>query len=228
MSRPRKRPNTSTRVIAYLRVSTAEQAVSGLGLAAQRAAIESEATRRGWTDVHYIADEGHSAKSLRRPGITAALAELAAGRAGVLVAAKLDRLSRSTLDFADLMERGRAEGWTLLALDVPLDTSATPMGEAMASMVVTFAQLERRLIGQRTKAALAVLQAQGVRLGRPSTLAPEVLARIVAEYAAGVSQSAIARGLDADGVPTAQGGARWYPATVAKVLRSQDAEALTA
>lgn len=87
--------------------------------------------------------------------------------------------------------------------------------------------LERKLIGQRTRDALAVKRAQGVRLGRPSTLPREVVARIVVEHQGGVSWSAIARGLNADTVPTAQGGARWYPATVRTVYMGQDATALT-
>ncbi len=87
LRRPRRPP--SSRVIAYTRVSTEDQAVSGLGLEAQRATLTGEAERRGWTDVAYVVDEGYSAKSLDRPGILGALDDLAAGRAGVLVVAKL-------------------------------------------------------------------------------------------------------------------------------------------
>ena len=81
-------------------------------------------------------------------------------------------------------------------------------------------------MSQRTKDALAVKRAQGVRLGgraRP----PEVVERIVRERREGSSLSAIADGLVADGVSTAQGGATWWPATIRKVLAGQDASALT-
>jgi DNA invertase Pin-like site-specific DNA recombinase len=60
-------------VLAYLRVSTDEQGRSGLGVAAQRSAIEREADRRGWTVVEWVADDGYSGKSLNRPGIVRCL-----------------------------------------------------------------------------------------------------------------------------------------------------------
>ena len=63
----------STKVLGYLRVSTEEQAVSGLGLADQRSVIGAEASRRGWEDLAYLADEGYSAKNLSRPAIAEAL-----------------------------------------------------------------------------------------------------------------------------------------------------------
>jgi hypothetical protein len=67
-----------------------------------------------------------------------------------------------------------------------------------------------------------------VRLGRPGRLPVEVVDRIVVEHRDGASWSAIARGLEADGVPTAQGGARWYPAPVRKVWHGQDATSMRA
>lgn len=78
----------------------------------------------------------------------------------------------------------------------------------------------RDLVSERTRAALALRRQWGVRLGRPVQLPESVRHRIRDERAAGRSLSAIGRGLDADGVPTSQGGARWYPATVRAVLRS--------
>ncbi len=207
------------RAIGYTRVSTDEQGRSGLGLADQRNLIEAECSRRSWSAPTVIVDDGYSAKSLRRPGIAAALEQLAAGDAQVLVAAKLDRLSRSVLDFAALMDRSRREGWEVIVLDLGVDTS-TPAGEMMASVVAAFAQYERRLIGQRTAAALAVLKGRGVRLGRPRQLPPDVVARIIEQRHQGATLQAIADDLTADGVPTSQGGARWWPSTVRAVLES--------
>ena len=86
-------------VLGYVRVSTEEQGNSGAGLAAQRDAIERECAHRGWQLSEIIEDVGYSAKNLRRPGIRSALEQLQAGEAHALVAAKLDRLSRSMLDF---------------------------------------------------------------------------------------------------------------------------------
>ena len=119
------------RVIGYVRVSTEEQSRSGAGLEAQRQAIFAECQRRGWHLVETIEDRGYSARDLRRPGIQTAVETLADGEAGALVVAKLDRLSRSMLDFTALMARAQREGWALVALDCAVDTT-TPAGEAMA------------------------------------------------------------------------------------------------
>jgi DNA invertase Pin-like site-specific DNA recombinase len=91
-------------------------------------------------------------------------------------------------------------------------------GEAMANMLATFAQFERRLIGERTKAALVVRRAQGVRLGRPPMVPQSVVRRIQRERARGDSLRQIADSLNQAGVPTAQGGAQWHAATVRGVL----------
>lgn len=206
-------------MIGYTRVSTDEQRNSGAGLEVQRAAIIAEAKRRGWHLVDVIEDAGYSAKDLKRPGVQIALAGLRAGDAGALVVAKLDRLSRSMLDFTAVMAKATKQGWALVALDCAVDTT-TPAGEAMANVLATFAQFERRLISQRTKEALAVKKAQGVRLGRPRQLPDVVRERIMSERGRGRTLSAIAGKLNEDRVPTAQGGTKWWPSTVRAVLQS--------
>jgi DNA invertase Pin-like site-specific DNA recombinase len=210
-------PAGNLRVLGYVRVSTSDQADSGAGLTAQRQAIKAAADQRGWRIVRVIDDAGLSAKSLDRPGLTDALAMIESGKADALVVAKLDRLSRSLLDFATLMERSRRKGWAIVALDLGVDTT-TPAGEMMANVLATFSQFERRLIGQRTKEALAVKRAEGVILGRPRLLEDKHVRRIVTMRKKGMSLAAIANFLTTDGVPTSQGGARWYPSTVNHVL----------
>jgi DNA invertase Pin-like site-specific DNA recombinase len=176
MGRPRK-TTTTPGVIGYLRVSTEEQAVSGLGLTAQRAAIETECARRDLELLAVHTDPGLSGKSLSRPGLTAVLADLDVGRGSVLMVAKLDRLSRSVHDATGLLLRAERAGWGLIALDANVDTT-TPQGAVMTQVLAVFAELERRLIGERTKAALAVKKAQGITLGRPRTLPTDVVERI--------------------------------------------------
>ena len=205
------------RVIGYVRVLTEEQAMSGAGLEAQRAAIAREARRRGWELVETIEDRGYSAKDLRRPGVQEALRALEAGDAKALVVAKLDRLSRSMLDFASLMATAQKQHWALVALDVAVDTS-TPAGEMLVNVLATFSQFERRLIGQRTKEALAAKKAQGVRLGRPPVLPRAVELRIKRARDRGDSLQKIADALNAAAVPTAHGGARWHASTVRSVI----------
>jgi DNA invertase Pin-like site-specific DNA recombinase len=201
-----------------VRVSTGEQAASGAGLEVQRQAIRAEADRRGWELVEVYSDEGASGKSLKgRPGLSAAFEAIDAGRASGLIVSKLDRLSRSLLDFAGIVDRAQRGGWNLVALDLGVDL-ATPAGEAMANVMATFAQLERRLISQRTKDALAIKRAEGVDLGRPPQIKLDVEARIAAMHAAGTNAERIAAALNAEHVPTARGG-RWHPSTVRVVVR---------
>lgn len=205
------------RAVGYLRVSTAEQAESGAGLAAQRVAIEVEARRRGWLLGEVFVDAAASGKALvGREALARALAVVQAGNAEVLIVSKLDRLSRSLLDFAEVMRRAQTEGWNLVALDLGIDLS-TPAGEFLASVMASAAQWERRIIGQRTRDALAAKKASGVRLGRPRSLPDGVVQRIISERSGGATLAVIADRLNDDGVPTAQGGLRWYPATVRKV-----------
>ena len=99
-------------VVGYIRVSTAEQADSGAGLEAQRAAITAEAERRGWQLVHAFEDAGASGKSMDGRAVQEALQAVDGGQAQALVVAKLDRLSRLLLDFAALMEPARKAAGT--------------------------------------------------------------------------------------------------------------------
>lgn len=216
---------SSDLVLAYLRVSTEEQAVSGLGLADQRQTIAQEADRKGWSNLEFVTDEGYSAKSLARPGITDALERLRRGQASVLVVSKLDRLSRSLLDFAGLMDRAKREGWRLVVLDLAIDTT-TASGALMANVMASFAEYERRLIADRTSAALQAKKARGERLGRPRSTSDGVLARVVRERASGAPLRVIADGLNRDGVSTSQGGLRWYASSVSALLRSSELDLL--
>src|SRR4051794_39498727 len=103
---PRRRLAREGTVIGYVRVSTEEQADSGLGLEAQRAKLAEEARRRGWDLVGVLADEGVSAKEMdSRPGLQAALDRVESGDAQILLVSKLDRLSRSVHDFTGLLKR---------------------------------------------------------------------------------------------------------------------------
>lgn len=217
------------RAITYARVSTEDQTDAGNGLDAQADAMTAATTFRGWTVVAALVDEGCSAGNMRRPALIEALDRLDRGEADALVVAKLDRLSRSVLDFSGIAERAKRHGWAVVALDVDVDTT-TPTGELVASIMASVAQWERRIIGARTSDALQAKKARGCRLGGPVRLSHDLRHSIAEDHAAGVSLSAIARNLNADDVPTARGGARWYASTVRAVIQSValDAEAVTA
>jgi DNA invertase Pin-like site-specific DNA recombinase len=217
-------PGGGMRVIGYVRVSTSEQAHSGASVKGQREAIRAEAARRGWKLVRFYTDTASGKSLAGREGLAQAVRVLERGQADALVVAKLDRLSRSLLDFAGLMDRSGRMGWSLVALDVGVDTT-TPSGEAMVGVLAVFAQFERRLIAQRTKDALAVRRAEGVRLGRPTSVPVAVSKRLSLLRKSGMSYHAIADMVNSEGIPTAQGGARWYAATVRKVLVRSEAQA---
>jgi DNA invertase Pin-like site-specific DNA recombinase len=206
----------TTRVVGYIRVSTGEQGTSGTSLVAQRDAIRCECERRGW-DLTRIEQDVLSGRTMRRAGLQAALEACRAGEVSGLVVAKLDRLSRSIIDFATLLEEARRRGFNIAALDLGLDLS-TPQGELVANVIASVAQWERRIIGQRTREALAVKRALGVKVGRPRSV-PDALATELRQMRSeGASYASIAETLNSRSVPTGHGGRKWYPATVRTVV----------
>ncbi|MEE6294720.1 recombinase family protein [Georgenia wangjunii] len=222
MARPKTAPSRPRPLaLAYLRVSTLDQVEHGASLEAQRAALTTEADRRGW-DVEFVVDEGVSGKinPVKRAGLGPALADLDTGKADTLMAVRLDRVSRSVADFAALLDRAGKRGWGLVLLSPALDL-ADPAGRFTANVLASAAQYERELISARTREGLAQRRAEGVRLGRPRTVPADVVGRIRDAHKRGDSWHKIADDLTTDGVPTAQGGARWWPATVRKVGQTE-------
>lgn len=203
-----------TVAVGYARVSTFEQAASGLGISAQEAAIRAACIQRGWTLADLIVDDGASGKSLDRPGLRQALETLASGSATVLVVSRLDRLSRSVADFAALLQWATSAGVALVALDVGVDTSS-PGGRLVANVFASVAEWEREAIASRTKDALSALRASGRQAGRPAVAdRPELTARILALREAGHTYQAIADTLNAEGVPTLRGAPAWRVSSV--------------
>lgn len=208
-------PAAGTRVIGYARVSTDDQ-----DLAAQEQAIRAEAERRGWDLIDVVHDVASGKSTKKRPGLERCMAGLDAGFAQALVVAKLDRLSRSLIDFGEMLEHVRKAGWSIVVLDMELDTT-TAVGRMTANTLMNFAQFERELIGQRTREGLAAKKAAGTLkgpLGRQSTLDSRTVVRITREREAGASLRGIATGLNRDGVKTGQGGKQWHASTVKAVL----------
>jgi DNA invertase Pin-like site-specific DNA recombinase len=214
----------AVRAIVYTRVSTGQQAESGLGLTDQLDRATAAVAERGWTLVHVATDAGHSGKRLSgRPALTEALSMLDRGEADALVTLKLDRLSRSVQDFASLLSQAQRKGWQVVALDVGVDTS-TPAGKMVANVMAAVSQWESEVIGERTAAAHRVRRDAGTSVGQVPILSAAIRERIVAEMGKGRSLRSIAQELNAEEVPTAKGGA-WYASTVAHVGRSVAREA---
>jgi DNA invertase Pin-like site-specific DNA recombinase len=208
------------KVIGYVRVSTADQGANGAGLDAQREAIEAEAARRGWQLVRIEEDVQSGGSTKKRPGLDLARAACREGEASGLVAAKLDRLTRSMLDFATIVEEAKKHDYNVVCVEQSFDLH-TPHGKAMAGMLAVFAEYEKELIGQRTRDALAVKRSQGVRLGRPPAIPRATRSKIVRWREKDWSLTKIANRLNETGEPTAHGGARWWPATVRAVLAEE-------
>ena len=230
---PRKRtPKTPPRAYGYARVSTEEQAQEGVSLDTQRAKIETFAGLHGLDLVEVLADEGLSGKDLERPGLRRLLELVRTGEAQAVVVYKLDRLSRRTRDLLDLVEEFQGAEARLLSLSEQIDTE-TATGTFVLTLLAAVAQMERDLISERTRAALAFKKARGDRLGTTplgyrtlpdGTLEPipdelAIVARIRKLRRRGKSFAAIAREFNEEDVPTKRGGL-WDHSTVRYIYRN--------
>lgn len=164
MKRTRATLNQPKAVIAYSRVSTEEQAVHGVSLDAQEARLRAYCEAMGLENVEYVVDAGESAKSLRRTGFQAVLHRIRAGEVATLVVLKLDRLTRSVGDLAELMTVFGKTGTALVSVTENLDTGSAA-GRMMINMLGVFAQWEREAIAERTSFALAHKRRQGLVYG---------------------------------------------------------------
>lgn len=227
------RTDATSVALGYARVSTTEQARSGLGLHAQRTAIDGWAVSHGPAVEHY-SENGESGMAApdERPVLGALLMRLAdpTDPATTLVVSRLDRLGRSVVDVLNLLDRAEREGWHLVMLDIAVDTT-TPAGLMVATVMAAMARMERDMTAQRTRDALAAKKVAGVRLGRPASQATRDAARRIAVLAAhGMSQRDIARRLTAEQYPRATKTAGpWTARAVGLALRTarldQEAEA---
>jgi DNA invertase Pin-like site-specific DNA recombinase len=217
----------TTRAVLYRRVSTEEQS---LGLAAQLDPLKEEAKRRRW-NAEVVTDEGVSGGTPvdERPRLGPALSSLREG--DVVAVAKLNRLSRSLIDFAGLLARAESQGWSLAVPDLGIDT-ITPRGKLIAHMIVAVGQWEREMIGLQIREGLAKSPNRpGRRPGLPAVgggkpaAVPAEVAEVVADLReAGNSPNVIAERLNAYGHKSLRGG-RWHRTSVRRLLTRLDAAA---
>lgn len=221
--------------VSYLRVSTDKQGRSGLGLEAQRIAVENYLNGGRWTlAAEYV--ETESGKRSDRPKLAKALAHAKAMGATV-VFAKLDRLTRNV----DLLRSLVASDVDLMFCDLP-HVPAGAMGRFLLTQMASVAELEAGLISERTKAALAAAKARGVKLGNPNgaralkgkqvgnkeaVAAVKAKANYHASNLASIMEDirtkgvnsvrAVAEELNAQGILTPRGG-RWHATSVARLM----------
>ncbi len=154
-----------------------------------------------------------------RPGLGAALGQLELGEADMLVATRVDRLARNTLETLRLFDRAERLGWELITLDAP-DGVRTRGGRLLVGTLAVIAAHEAGMAQDRTKTALQTARRNGTRLGRPSRQPED--ARILATKlrAEGYSLREIAAALEAAGILTATGKTTWHHSSVAALLKS--------
>jgi len=215
--------------IAYLRVSTQRQQRSGLGIEAQRATIARFAASEGLTIIREFveAETGKGADALdRRPQLAAALAAARSAKCSVLVS-KLDRLSRDVAFVSSLM----AQRVPFIVAELGRDAD-----QLMLHLYAALAEKERRLISERTTAALAAKKASGIRLGNPRNIAQagelgrnsqtkaadEFMAQLLPiieaiRNAGATTLEAMSQALNQRGIRSARGGP-WRASSVASLL----------
>ena len=197
--------------LGYIRVWAGDQVENGASLDAQHAALVAKAQMNGW-DLEVVREEGRSAKNITgRPLLVDALARLDRSDADVLLVFRLDRVSRSTIDFLSLDGRARRNGWAITLADASGIDTSHPNGRMVLTMLAAVAQNEREMISLRTREGMAKRKAEGVKFGRPRALPDDVRQRIARDRANGMTLTAIADALNEEGVPTAHGGRKGVP-----------------
>lgn len=165
------------KIATYLRVSTDSQE-----LEPQRLELRNYCAHRGWTEVVEFTDVISGSKS-SRAGLDAMMAAARRKEVGTILVVKLDRLGRSLSHLATLTEELMKLGVAFVATSQGIDTSkANPMAEMQIGLLSVFAQFERSLIRERTKAGLAAARARGVKLGHPSKVLPANWRVIVGQW----------------------------------------------
>lgn len=207
------RETTGMRVIGYVRVSTKDQGVSGLGLEAQRESLEQWCSQRGHELLTVTTDVISGAKTDAMYGREVAIAAVENGVAQALLVRALDRVTRDQLDAAQLMKRAERYGWRLM--DCEGADSGEPSQRFAADIRLAMAAEERRKIGTRTREALDTKR----KRGEPGLVSTSAQRRIQILRSEGLGAKAIAARLTEEGIPTATGGDTWHYSSVRRVLR---------
>lgn len=222
------------KAVGYVRVSTEKQVDFGVSLEAQTAKIRAMAVVQGAELTEVLIDAGESAKSLHRPGMARLLALVDAGDVDTVIIAKLDRLTRSVADLAELLKRFERRGVSLVSVADSLDTRSAA-GRLVLNIMVSVSQWEREAIGERTRDAMQHKRSKGERVGtlpfgfqlaadgvalEANPAEQSLLLRIRALRSGGLTTRRIADELNREGFQTRRGTA-WRFQYVSQALRAE-------
>lgn len=216
----------------YIRVSTQKQADEGYSLDAQRERLTAMCTANGWRlcEDHVYVDAAESGKSADRQAYQAMLAAIEAGAVSRVIVAKLDRLSRNTRDFLEFLDFCDTHACAIVSIAEGFDTG-TPTGRAVVTVLMAFAELERKQIKDRVMTGKREKARQGGYNGARCPLGYRYDGRVweiddagaatvraaFDRFLTGATLTAIAQELNDAGAQTARGG-RWHPSTVRYIL----------
>jgi len=220
--------------VGYIRVSTDEQAKTGISLEAQESKIRGYAQLNDLDLLKVIRDEGESGKDLKREGIQEIIWLVKDKKIDGIIVYKIDRLSRKVIDTLNLIEQFDKNGVAFHSITERIDTK-TATGRFFITILSALAQMERDLISERTKGALNYKRSQGglaggVPYGYNSSgkkktailikkdTEQKILKVIIQAHFVGRSYNWIANELNRQGIPSRCNG-KWYPQTVKSVIQ---------
>ena len=220
--------------IGYVRVSTEDQAKEGVSLDNQKSKIEAYCHLKDLDLSEIIEDAGISAKNLKRPGVQKVLKLARTKQVDAIVVYKLDRIFRSTVDALETTKLFEKWNVSFHSIHETLDTKSA-MGRFFFTLTAALAEMERRIIGERTKAALAHKRAKRESIGGyappygydldgtghlvRNDLEQRGIKLIKGLHGKGNSLRMICRELEVKGYRTKTGKDKWNPKTVSMILK---------
>jgi site-specific DNA recombinase len=218
--------------VGYVRVSTDDQVKEGVSLDNQKSKIQAYCQLKDLELREVIEDAGISAKNLRRPGVQKVLRLARRKQIDAVVVYKLDRIFRSTVDALETTKAFDKWGVSFHSIEETLDTRSA-MGRFFFTLTAALAEMERRLVGERTKAALAHKRSRSEKTGGDIPFGYDLaqgllvkndeeqrVIRIIRRlHGQGLSLRRICSELEREGHKTKRGNAAWHPETIAHIIR---------
>jgi DNA invertase Pin-like site-specific DNA recombinase len=217
------------KAVGYVRVSSEDQAKEGVSLNNQKAKIQAYCDLKDLELVTILEDAGLSAKNLKRPGVQMILEMVKKKSVEAVVVYKLDRMFRSTIDALETTKKFDKQGIAFHSIEETIDTKSA-MGRFFFTLTAALAEMERRIIGERTKAALQHKKENGLVWGPvpygfkrvrrkivPDEAEQHTIKKVLRLRKKGFNYSQISRKLNELGLKTKK-GSTWFPQTVKNIV----------